>query len=114
MASTENVLSVRADASFGSGHWYEGGGIYRPVHLVHISSTVRFVHNGVFVSPETDGSAITASVELEQISGTKYIAADNSSVIVAVVFTLRKANSKIVVATNTTAYLTPKKVVRQL
>ena len=47
---TENVLSVRADASFGSGHWYEGGGIYRPVHLVHISSTVRFVHNGVFVS----------------------------------------------------------------
>ena len=63
----------------------------------------------MFVSPETDGSAITASVELEQISGAKYIDADNSSDIVAVSFTLRKANSKIVVATNTTAYLTPKK-----
>jgi hypothetical protein len=24
-----NVVSVRADASFGSGHWYEGGGIFR-------------------------------------------------------------------------------------
>ena len=107
--SIENVLSVRADASFGSGHWYEGGGIYRPVHLVHIASKTRIVHNGVFVSPETDGSIITASVELEQISGAKYIDADNSSDIVAVSFTLRKANSKIVVATNTTAYLTPKK-----
>ena len=106
---TANVLSVRADASFGSGHWYEGGGIYRPVQLVHIGSRVRFVHNGVFVSPETDGSAITVSAELENISGANALASYNDSNIVAVVFTLRKANSKMVVAANTTAYLTPKR-----
>ena len=29
-----NVVTVRADASYGSGHWYEGGGIFRPVVLV--------------------------------------------------------------------------------
>ena len=29
-----NTIALRADASFGSGHWYEGGGIYRPVRLV--------------------------------------------------------------------------------
>ena len=26
--------SIRADASFGSGHWFEGGGLIRPVHLL--------------------------------------------------------------------------------
>jgi hypothetical protein len=26
-----NNLALRSDASFGSGHWYEGGGIYRDV-----------------------------------------------------------------------------------
>ena len=54
----------------------------------------RIVHNGVFVSPETDGSIITASVELEQISGAKYIDADNSSDIVAVSFERPTQNSR--------------------
>ena len=31
---TVNTLAVRADASFGSGHWYEGGGIIRNVRIV--------------------------------------------------------------------------------
>eukprot|EP01052_Picozoa_sp_SAG31_P032947 SAG31_NODE_3665_length_4008_cov_1.196726_4_plen_174_part_00 len=30
----KNVLTLRADASFGSGHWYEGGGICAPKTLV--------------------------------------------------------------------------------
>lgn len=30
----QNVLTLRADASFGSGHWYEGGGIYRLVNVI--------------------------------------------------------------------------------
>jgi beta-galactosidase/beta-glucuronidase len=39
----ENVIVVRADSSFGSGHWYEGGGLYRNVwlsreNLVHIAA----------------------------------------------------------------------------
>ena len=46
-AANENVLTVRADASFGSGHWYEGGGIYRPVQLVHVAPT-HIVRDGLF------------------------------------------------------------------
>ena len=49
-SANANVLTVRADASFGSGHWYEGGGIYRPVHLVHTPAT-HIVHDGFFVRP---------------------------------------------------------------
>ena len=30
----ENVVVVHVDAEHGTGWWYEGGGIYRPVHLV--------------------------------------------------------------------------------
>jgi beta-galactosidase/beta-glucuronidase len=63
----ENVLSLRADASFGSGHWYEGGGIYRPVHLLHVAPT-HITRNGLFVPPEGDGSAIVVSAELETMS----------------------------------------------
>jgi beta-galactosidase/beta-glucuronidase len=59
-----NVIAIRADATFGSGHWYEGGGIYRPVHLVHLDP-LHFVLNGLFVPAETDGSTITATAEVE-------------------------------------------------
>eukprot|EP01043_Picozoa_sp_COSAG02_P004189 COSAG02_NODE_107_length_36312_cov_45.037942_38_plen_257_part_00 len=64
----ENVLSVRADASFGSGHWYEGGGVYRPVHLVHVAPT-HITLDGLFVPPEGNGSVIQASAELETTGG---------------------------------------------
>eukprot|EP00966_Prymnesium_polylepis_P183568 4254377-Prymnesium_polylepis.1 len=53
--SNANVLAVRTDASFGSGHWYEGGGIYRPVHLVH-HAPLHVVADGLFVPSEGDGS----------------------------------------------------------
>jgi beta-galactosidase/beta-glucuronidase len=33
-AGAVNHLALRADASFGSGHWYEGGGIFRNVRIV--------------------------------------------------------------------------------
>ena len=48
-----NVLAVRTDATFGSGHWYEGGGIYRRTHIIR-TNPARFVHDGVFISPEMD------------------------------------------------------------
>ena len=67
----QNVLSVRADASFGSGHWYEGGGIYRPVHLIHIPSEIQIVHDGLFVPPESDGKNVNVTVELENLSSEK-------------------------------------------
>eukprot|EP00755_Sulcionema_specki_P011606 Sspe_Gene.49409::Locus_26619_Transcript_1_1_Confidence_1.000_Length_2869::g.49409::m.49409/K01190/lacZ; beta-galactosidase len=60
----ENVLALRVDASFGSGHWYEGGGIYRPVRLV-VLPPLHFTADGVFVSPESDGTVIKASAEVE-------------------------------------------------
>jgi beta-galactosidase/beta-glucuronidase len=59
-----NVIAIRADATFGSGHWYEGGGIYRPVHLVHVHP-LHFVLNGLFVPAESDGSSVTATAEVE-------------------------------------------------
>ena len=69
-AQNENVLTLRVDASFGSGHWYEGGGIYRPVHLEHVAAT-HITRDGLFVPPEGDGSAISASAELETTATTR-------------------------------------------
>ena len=63
-AANENVLAVRADASFGSGHWYEGGGLYRPVHLTHVAP-LHIVRDGLFVPPGGDGSSISVSAEIE-------------------------------------------------
>ena len=61
-----NVLSVRVDASWGSGHWYEGGGLWRTVQLLRISQTAHLVEDGLFVSPDRhpDGSvSVEAEVE---------------------------------------------------
>lgn len=54
-----NVLAVRVDASFGSGHWYEGGGILRPVHLVHTAATLRFATDGLVA--QSTASTLTAA-----------------------------------------------------
>ena len=43
----ENVLAVHVDAAKGSGWWYEGGGIYRPVHIVS-APLVHFEPDGLF------------------------------------------------------------------
>lgn len=65
----ENVLAVRADASFGSGHWYEGGGLYRGVTLMQSSPIAHFPKHGVFVASEvgtvSGPAVITSSVEVE-------------------------------------------------
>ena len=96
----KNVIAVRTDASFGSGHWYEGGGIYRPVHLVHVPSATHIVHDGLFVTPETNGAAIKTSVELEQIL-TPLPSANKNFILVR--FILLSADGQVVHATNTTA-----------
>eukprot|EP00056_Hartaetosiga_gracilis_P011561 m.175817 g.175817 ORF g.175817 m.175817 type:complete len:1026 (+) comp13521_c0_seq1:161-3238(+) len=64
----ENIINIRADATFGSGHWYEGGGIYRPVHLVSVPKQAHIVHDGLFVECESDGTTVSASVELESFN----------------------------------------------
>lgn len=58
------MLAVRTDASFGSGHWYEGGGLFRPVHLI-VAPTLHIVQDGVYVVAEGSGNSYSVSVEIE-------------------------------------------------
>lgn len=90
-----NVLAVRADASFGSGHWYEGGGLYRNVRLVHHSGPTRFVHDGVFVSPElaADAKSVRVTAEVETDA-----AADDEAAKATVRMELVDADGKVVAA----------------
>ncbi len=78
----ENVISIRTDASYGSGHWFEGGGIYRPTWLVKLSPA-HFVMDGVFVESESSwrssatspAKTVTCHAELEDHSTTAALAA---------------------------------------
>ena len=101
-----NILALRADASFGSGHWYEGGGIYRPVHLVRVSPA-HIVADGLFVSPQSDGSVVRASAEVELseagVGGGGRLAAAASRTIAV---RLSLLNGTQLLATNTTAKAT--------
>ena len=56
-----HVIALRVDASFGSGHWYEGGGLYRDVWL-HAIDQVHVASNSLFT--RTTGNIILASVEV--------------------------------------------------
>lgn len=56
--SAENVLAVHVSAEKGTGWWYEGGGIYRPVHLV-AAPLLHIEPDGLFVPARVTG-AITA------------------------------------------------------
>jgi hypothetical protein len=56
VGSSPNVLAIRVDASFGSGHWYEGGGLTRKTFLLHTPSSLRFAPDGVFA--QTAASAV--------------------------------------------------------
>ena len=92
---TENVLTIRADATFGSGHWYEGGGIYRPVSLIHVAPT-HIVRDGLFVPPGST-TKIVASAEIEGTSP--------ASVTASVTFTLLSQGGK-TIATATSEHVT--------
>ena len=53
----ENIIAVKASsggATAYSGHWYEGGGIYRPAHLVS-ADPVHFVPDGVYGASQVVG-----------------------------------------------------------
>jgi beta-galactosidase/beta-glucuronidase len=60
-----NVLALRADASFGSGHWYEGGGLARRVTLVRTDAAASLVENGVYAPAELAPGATAAAVSAE-------------------------------------------------
>ena len=51
----ENVIAVKASSGGAfSGHWYEGGGIYRPTHLIS-TDPVHFVPDGVYGASQVVG-----------------------------------------------------------
>ena len=72
----QNVIVVRSDASFGSGHWYEGGGIQRKVWFYHVDGGARFATDGLFA--QTAASSVTA-----QRAPAESCARDVSSAVVA-------------------------------
>ena len=59
-----NVVAVRADASYGSEHWYGGGGLTRAVWLVRTAQTA-FVEDALFVPSELAPGAQVVRVEAE-------------------------------------------------
>ena len=105
-AATINVIAVRVDPTFGSGHWYEGGGINRPLSLVVSPLGPRFVQNGVFANPNSDGTSIRVSAEIEDLSRQNEDA-DQESASSDVKFTLRDEFGSVVAraSTPTTALL---------
>jgi hypothetical protein len=65
---SRNLLSVRCDPTYGSGHWYEGGGINRPLKLVAAPMDVHFVQDGIFPNPSSNGISLKVLVEVEDLS----------------------------------------------
>ena len=61
LGSEKHVLTLRVDASFGSGHWYEGGGIFRDCFLV-AAQKVHVAEDGLFAP--TKGESVMAQVEV--------------------------------------------------
>jgi hypothetical protein len=95
-----NTLAVRCDATFGSGHWYEGGGIFRPVQLVSVPSR-HFVEGGLFADPSTDGTTVNVSIELSHLNSLPQ-PADSSAQATRVSLRLVDRDTNIVVAETTT------------
>ena len=59
----ENVVTVRADADWDEGWWYEGGGIYRHVWLTKLDP-LHVGHWGTFVTtPETTEELVEVNIQ---------------------------------------------------
>ena len=111
--SNENVLAVRADATKGSGWWYEGGGIYRhsylikanPVHLAvdgtygasNVTGSIK-PHNADDISEGMHADMVVFSPKTEVVNDQ---ATGDSSQTVQVCFTLFDATGKSMGSVNT-------------
>ena len=86
-----NVIALRVDASFGSGHWYEGGGVQRRVWLRHAqgggssapAAALRLVDDGTFVATErslvdVEGGGATALAPTTEVAHDGVAAAGSS------------------------------------
>ena len=49
LSSKVTEVEVVCNATLGEGWFYEGGGLYRPVHLVQTTDRLRLAHQGVSV-----------------------------------------------------------------
>ena len=98
--SNNNILAIRVDPTFGSGHWYEGGGLNRPLSLIVSPLGPRFVANGVFANPNSDGTTLRVSAEIEDLTKSSPSAAAAPRTVVR--FTLRDASGAIVATANQT------------
>lgn len=58
----KNIIVVSVDNTRWEGWWYEGAGIYRPVHL-YIKPETHFTHRGTFIKPVWDGSLWDVNIE---------------------------------------------------
>ena len=52
-ADRDNVLCVRTDSTAHEGWWYEGGGIYRGVHLV-LTNDIAIAESGICIASQPD------------------------------------------------------------
>ena len=86
------MLAVRVDASYGSGHWYEGGGIYRDTFIV-ATRDVHIVDHGLRLVPAADATLapmlevanagdadvrVVAAFRVLDANGTQVAAADSA------------------------------------
>ena len=99
-AASVNVLAIRVDASFGSGHWYEGGGLVRKVFLKHTPTSLRFAPNGIFA--QSNASIVPTSGRGVVIVPTAEVLADGAET-ARVLYALVDSASGAVVATSATA-----------
>ena len=88
------------DASFGSGHWYEGGGLFRKTFLIHTPSSLRFNMDGI--NALTDASHIVLN-GISKIVPAAEILADVTFDKASVRYTLIDSSTNQIVQTQTSA-----------
>ena len=83
----EIVIALRIDSRWGSGHWYEGGGLWSPDIRLESSGSPRLVRDGVYAPPASDPASVRVSAEVVWDAG----ASGATEAQVAVRFTLTDA-----------------------
>jgi hypothetical protein len=100
--NSTNVIAIRVDASFGSGHWYEGGGLSRRVWMYTTAGPARFVTDGLFA--QTAASSVSA--ELATVVPTAEVVTTTAAAATVTVRWTLRSPAGTVVATATTAPVT--------
>ena len=96
VAPLKKNKNLQVDASFGSGHWYEGGGLYRDVTLIATSPHAHIVEDSFYAAathadgaPRDMGWSIDPVVEIVDRTG-------GGCAGLTAVFSVRSANGTLV------------------